>query len=93
MATVLVGSVAVPVEIVGVLPHARVLAGTGVILGAVAILIARTVCRRAVDQSDADLTALARVGRIAGWLAVGPVIVLLLALGLLVVLIVGILHA
>jgi hypothetical protein len=56
------------------------LAGTGVVIGMVAIVVARSTRRRAVTAKDGEQAYLGRFGQVTGWLAVAPFVVLVAAI-------------
>jgi len=75
--SVFLGIAGVLATAVGLAADVPNLAGAGVVIGVVAIIIARIARRRAVVAQDDDRASLSRYGQIMGWLAVAPFLVLL----------------
>jgi hypothetical protein len=86
------GCTALAGVIVGVVVPIPNLAGAGVVLGLITIMLSRALRRRARDADDDDHAAIGRLGEVMGWLAVGPAFVLVLALVVLVAVIVVLLN-
>jgi hypothetical protein len=68
------------IEIVGVVAHIPNLAGAGVVLGIGAVLLSKVVRRRAYEGDDPTLASAGRWAQVLGWLAVGPIIAMVLLL-------------
>src|ERR1700728_965874 len=75
--SVFLGIAGVLATAVGLAADVPNLAGAGVVIGVIAIIIARIARRRAVVAQDDDRASLSRYGQIMGWLAVAPFLVLL----------------
>lgn len=80
---------AVGATVLGVLIHVPDVTGCGVLIGVAAIVTARFTRQRARAMEDNDLLYLSRYGQITGWLAVGPMLILLLLVFALLGFIIG----